>query len=79
MTTIPKTESKAMERLAQLGLELPPPFPSYGNYVMAARAGRTPHYTGHAPIDGDRPITGKVVGAATWPRRRPTTPRAWPR
>jgi enamine deaminase RidA (YjgF/YER057c/UK114 family) len=54
------TISKTMNRLSELGLELPPPFPSYGNYVMAARAGRTLYSTGHVPIDGDRPITGKV-------------------
>lgn len=54
------TISRTMERLTQLGLELPPPFPAYGNYVMAARAGRTLYSTGHVPVDGDRPITGKV-------------------
>jgi hypothetical protein len=35
MATIARTEPKAMERLARLRLELPPPFPSYGNYVTA--------------------------------------------
>jgi enamine deaminase RidA (YjgF/YER057c/UK114 family) len=54
------TISKTMNRLSELGLELPPPFPSYGNYVMAARAGRTLYSTGHVPIDGNRPITGKM-------------------
>jgi len=54
------TISQTTMRLAELGIELPPPFPAYGNYVMAARAGRTLYSTGHVPIDGDRPITGKV-------------------
>lgn len=58
--TTSQTISKTMARLTELGLELPAPFPAYGNYVMAARAGRTLYSTGHVPIDGDRAITGKV-------------------
>jgi enamine deaminase RidA (YjgF/YER057c/UK114 family) len=54
------TISHTMTRFTEPGLELPPPFPAYGNYVMAARAGRTLYSTGHVPIDGDHPITGKV-------------------
>ncbi len=54
------TISQTTTRLAELGLELPAPFPAYGNYLMAARAGRTLYSTGHVPIDGARPVTGKL-------------------
>lgn len=54
------TMSHVGDRLANLGLELPAPFPSYGNYLMAARIGRTLISTGHVPVDGSRIVTGKV-------------------
>jgi len=49
-----------MNRLAELGLELPAPFPAYGNYSMAARAGRLLISTGHVPVDGPYFVTGKL-------------------
>ena len=49
-----------MNRLAELGLELPAPFPAYGNYSMAARAGRLLISTGHVPVDGPHLVTGKL-------------------
>ena len=54
------TMSHVGDRLANLGLELPAQFPSYGNYLMAARIGRTLISTGHVPVDGSRIVTGKV-------------------
>jgi enamine deaminase RidA (YjgF/YER057c/UK114 family) len=49
-----------MNRLTELGLELPAPFPAFGNYVMAARSGRLLISTGHVLVDGDRVVRGKV-------------------
>ena len=49
-----------MNRLAELGLELPAPFPAYGNYSMAARAGRLLISTGHVPVNGPHFVTGKL-------------------
>ena len=49
-----------MNRLAELGLELPAPFPAFGNNVMAARCGRLLISTGHVPVDGDRVVRGKL-------------------
>jgi enamine deaminase RidA (YjgF/YER057c/UK114 family) len=54
------TMSRASNRLGNLGVELPSPFPSYGNYLMAARVGRILISTGHVPVDGRRIVTGKV-------------------
>jgi enamine deaminase RidA (YjgF/YER057c/UK114 family) len=56
MATISRTNA----RLDELGLTLPAPFPTYGTYVMASRAGHTLYSTGHVPIDGERPVTGKL-------------------
>jgi enamine deaminase RidA (YjgF/YER057c/UK114 family) len=48
------------QRLAELGLTLPPVFPPAGNYVGCVRTGNTVHVGGHGPVDGDRVIRGKV-------------------
>jgi enamine deaminase RidA (YjgF/YER057c/UK114 family) len=47
-------------RLADLGLALPDPFPSFGEYVMAVVDGETVHSAGHVPFDGERLICGKL-------------------
>ncbi|HEY7040776.1 MAG TPA: RidA family protein [Methylomirabilota bacterium] len=54
------TMSRASNRLENLGVELPSPFPSYGNYLMTARVGRILISAGHVPVDGRRIVTGKV-------------------
>ncbi len=41
----------AAERLAALGLELPPPFPPAGTYVNAVRTGDLLVLGGHVPFD----------------------------
>jgi enamine deaminase RidA (YjgF/YER057c/UK114 family) len=48
------------ERLAELGIVLPPVFPPAGNYVGCVRSGNLVHVGGHGPTDGTRTIRGKV-------------------
>lgn len=48
------------ERLAELGIVLPPVFPPAGNYVGCVVVGDMVHVGGHGPVDGDRIIRGKV-------------------
>lgn len=48
------------ERLAQLGIVLPPVFPPAGNYLGCVVVGDSVVVGGHGPIDGDRVIRGKV-------------------
>ena len=48
------------ERLAQLGIELPPVSPPVGNYTGCARTGNLLYVGGHGPINGPEIITGKV-------------------
>jgi enamine deaminase RidA (YjgF/YER057c/UK114 family) len=48
------------ERLRELGIELPPPFPPAGNYVPCVIDGALVHVGGHGPIAGDTVIRGKV-------------------
>lgn len=48
------------ERLAELGMTLPPPMPPAGNYLGCVLIGRELTVGGHGPVDGDRMITGKV-------------------
>ena len=50
------------ERLAELGIALPPPFPPAGNYLTCVVDDGLVHVGGHGPIDGDRIIRGKVGG-----------------
>ena len=47
-------------RLAELGIELPDPFPAFGTYVMSVVDGTTLYTAGHVPIDGSTLITGKL-------------------
>lgn len=48
------------DRLAELGVELPPVFPPAGNYLGAVVEGGLVYVGGHGPIAGDRTIIGKV-------------------
>jgi enamine deaminase RidA (YjgF/YER057c/UK114 family) len=48
------------DRLAELGIELPPVFPPAGNYAGAVIDGDHLHVGGHGPVAGDRVVTGKV-------------------
>lgn len=48
------------ERLAALGLSLPPPFPPAANYLACVVDGDVVHVGGHGPIAGDRMMRGKV-------------------
>jgi enamine deaminase RidA (YjgF/YER057c/UK114 family) len=48
------------ERLAELGIRLPPPFPPAGNYLPCVVDGDLVHVGGHGPIDGNKVIRGKV-------------------
>jgi enamine deaminase RidA (YjgF/YER057c/UK114 family) len=48
------------ERLLELGIELPPPFPPAGNYLACVIDDGLVHVGGHGPIAGDRIVRGKV-------------------
>jgi enamine deaminase RidA (YjgF/YER057c/UK114 family) len=49
------------EKLAQMGLTLPPPGPPAGNYIGAVRVGNLLFVSGHGPRRADgQYITGKV-------------------
>lgn len=48
------------QRLAEQGLVLPEPFPSFGTYVMATVDGDRLYTAGHVPVDADRFLTGKL-------------------
>ncbi len=48
------------DRLRELGIELPPPFPPAGNYLACVIDGTSVHVGGHGPIAGDDIVRGKV-------------------
>ncbi len=48
------------DRLAELGITLPEPFPPVGNYTSSSRTGDLLFVGGHGPIDGSNSIVGKV-------------------
>jgi enamine deaminase RidA (YjgF/YER057c/UK114 family) len=48
------------DRLDQLGLVLPAPFPPAGAYLACTRSGSLLYVGGHGPVDGDRIVRGKV-------------------
>jgi enamine deaminase RidA (YjgF/YER057c/UK114 family) len=48
------------ERLASLGLTLPPVSPPVANYVACVVDGDTVFVGGHGPVDGERVVRGKV-------------------
>jgi enamine deaminase RidA (YjgF/YER057c/UK114 family) len=55
------------ERLAKLGLVLPPApsSPPGAQYVEYRRVGKMLYLAGHGPIDGDQVTTGQVGGSLT--------------
>ena len=48
------------ERLAELGIELPPVFPPAGNYLGCVVLDDMVHVGGHGPINGTEVLRGKV-------------------
>ncbi len=48
------------DRLASLGIELPPPFPPAGNYLSCVIDGGLVYVGGHGPVAGEQMIRGKV-------------------
>jgi enamine deaminase RidA (YjgF/YER057c/UK114 family) len=48
------------ERMRELGIELPPPFPPAGSYLACVVDGSLVHVGGHGPISGDIMVCGKV-------------------
>jgi enamine deaminase RidA (YjgF/YER057c/UK114 family) len=49
------------DRIEELGLELPPPFPPAGTYVPAVRTGDLLFLAGHIPIGADQQVVlGKL-------------------
>jgi enamine deaminase RidA (YjgF/YER057c/UK114 family) len=47
-------------RLAELGIELPDPFPPAANYLSSSRTGDLLYVGGHGPVVGPTMIVGKV-------------------
>ncbi len=52
------------ERLAELGIELPDPFPPAGDYVGAVRTGDLLFLSGAGPVRADGSVVTGKVGAA---------------
>jgi len=48
------------DRLRELGIELPPPFPPAGNYLACVIDAGIVHVGGHGPIAGEVRMQGKV-------------------
>lgn len=53
------------ERLRELGIELPPPFPPAGNYLACVIDDGLVYAGGHGPIAGELMVRGKVGGDLT--------------
>ena len=51
---------KIEERLTEIGIVLPDPFPPVANYLSCSRLGDVLYVGGHGPIDGTRAVVGKV-------------------
>lgn len=54
-----------VEKLAEMGLELPPVPEPVAAYVNCVRSGNLLFLSGGLPIDGDRKVIGKVPSAVT--------------
>src|SRR5260370_26832453 len=52
-------------RLAELGIELPPPMPPAGAYDPIAIVGDVLYVGGHGPVPGEEMVCGKVGAALT--------------
>ena len=53
------------DRLRELGIELPPPFPPAGNYLACVIDDGLVYVGGHGPIAGESMLRGKVGGDLT--------------
>lgn len=53
------------DRLRELGIELPPPFPPAGNYLACVIDDGLVYVGGHGPIAGEFMLRGKVGGDLT--------------
>jgi enamine deaminase RidA (YjgF/YER057c/UK114 family) len=53
------------DRLAELGIELPPAMAPVGNYLSCVIDGHMIHVGGHGPVNGDEILVGKVGGNLT--------------
>ena len=53
------------QRLAELGITLPPVFAPAGNYVGCVVDGDVVHVSGHGPVNGEEMLVGKVGGDLT--------------
>jgi enamine deaminase RidA (YjgF/YER057c/UK114 family) len=57
------TVASAEQRLAELGLALPPPPSPFGSYVEAVRSGNLVYFSGMVPVWGHEPIVRGRIGA----------------
>jgi enamine deaminase RidA (YjgF/YER057c/UK114 family) len=57
------TATSAEQRLAELGITLPPPPSPFGSYVEAARSGNHVYFSGMVPVRGHEPIVRGRIGA----------------
>jgi enamine deaminase RidA (YjgF/YER057c/UK114 family) len=58
--------SEIEERLSEMGLALPEPFPPVGNYVGAVSVGNIVFVSGHGPFQDGKPLyTGKLDSAVS--------------
>jgi enamine deaminase RidA (YjgF/YER057c/UK114 family) len=57
--------SRIDDRLAELGIELPPIFPPAGNYLGCVVDGDMVYVSGHGSLAGETIIAGKVGGDLT--------------
>src|SRR5262245_19485078 len=53
------------DRLAELGIELPPVAAPVANYVGCKRVGNVLHVGGHGPVAGGEIVRGKVGGTVS--------------
>lgn len=53
----------AEERVAELGIALPPPPSPFGSYVEAVRSGNHVYFSGMLPVWGHDPLTRGRIGA----------------
>ncbi len=61
--------SNIEQRLDEIGIVAPEPFPPVGNYVSCARVGNVLYVGGHGPTDGTRDIFGKAAPISRSTRR----------
>jgi enamine deaminase RidA (YjgF/YER057c/UK114 family) len=55
--------ASAEQRLAELGIALPPPPSPFGSYVEAVRSGNLVYFSGMVPVWGHEPIVRGRIGA----------------